>query len=69
LNWRRGGATNFTSQLFSLFCKADADNRIKLSLGFPEEWMVFTEWYHSPAEDAFYEKYGVERTTELEKQR
>lgn len=60
-NWQRGGATNFTVQLFGLMSKADFLNFKALSMGFPTEAMIYKEWLESESEDAFFEKYGVNK--------
>lgn len=58
-NWQHGKATNFTCELFSLFCKADVNNRRKLADAFPEEASIFGEWYFSPTPEEFYARHGV----------
>ena len=40
------GADWFTIQLFSLFGKADDNNRRRLALGFPEEHEAWLWWFH-----------------------
>lgn len=62
--WRQNqNATNFSSMLFSLFCKADLQNRIKFLKGFPAEMTVYLLWYHSNSEQEFFDTWG-EITTE-----
>ncbi len=53
-----GGLTNFRTQLFDLFAKADNENLARLALAFPLEALIYHEWFCGDI-DAFYEKYGV----------
>ena len=44
--WRRDlSATNFSSMLYTLLCKADDRNKMKIFVGFPEETICFLLWY------------------------
>lgn len=56
--WRDGG-DSFTCQLYSLIQKADPANRMRIRKGFPTEVEVWNEWYCSPTEESFFEKYGL----------
>lgn len=63
--WRQNqSATNFSSMLFSLFCKADSLNRIKFLHGFPAEMIVYLLWYYSKSEDEFFEMWSNIKTEE-----
>ena len=44
--WEHGQGDWFTIQLFELFAKADGMNRIKLSLGFSEEYAAWLWWFN-----------------------
>ena len=43
--YNKGEGTNFHSILFTLFQKADPQNRMKLEKGFPEEATALALWY------------------------
>lgn len=51
--WRNGG-DSFTCQLFSLFMKANHVNKSRLIKAFPEEAIIWLDWYSSPSEEAFF---------------
>lgn len=56
--WQYGQeSSNFTSQLYSLFHKADQNNFRRLALGFPMEAAAWKEWYDAESQEAFFEKY------------
>ena len=41
----KGEGSNFHSQLYNLFQKADPQNRMRLQAGFPEENTALSLWY------------------------
>lgn len=58
--WQYGDrADNFSSILYILFQKADADNRSRLALGFPEYHDAWMEWNRTESQDAFFAKYNL----------
>lgn len=60
--WQYAGLDSFTACLFNLFMKADPMNRLKLGVGFPEEFLAFREWNDSSDQEAFFKKYGLSTT-------
>lgn len=56
--WRDGG-DSFTCLLYSLIQKANPSNRMRLRKGFPTEVELWSDWYNSSTEDAFFAKHGV----------
>lgn len=53
---------SFYSQLFSLFCKADQINIVRLGMGFPTHFEMFLEWREMGEKD-FFNKYGINTTS------
>lgn len=51
--WRTSSQDFFTIQLYKLFQKADAQNKLKLARGFPVEAQAFTMWHTAPNEADF----------------
>jgi len=39
--------------------KADDSNKIRLAVGFPEEFAIWKDWYTSSSEEEFYKKHKV----------
>jgi hypothetical protein len=56
--WEHGG-TNFTSQLFSLYRKADPINATKLLVAFPEEIKALNEFFACKNAQEFYNRYEI----------
>lgn len=44
----RGEGSSFSRQLIRLIPKADAENRERLRLAFPDHVRVYEEWYSQP---------------------
>lgn len=59
-HWQRKPGTNFASQLFGMFMKADPQNMLKLKTGFPVEHYVWHEWYMSQDPDQLFKEWGFE---------
>lgn len=59
--WQYGDPSSFYSMLYTLFQKADIDNKRKLALCFPYELMAYLNWCNSPTQDEFFKKYGFNR--------
>ena len=60
--WQHGdNPTNFTSLLFTLMQKADAENFARLALAFPEESMAYKLWCASESSPEFFRKFGIDR--------
>lgn len=57
-------ASNFTSQLYNIMCKADSDNKKKILKGFPARMVAYLLWLDAPDKDEFYKKYS--NLTELD---
>lgn len=52
--------TNFHSQLYSLFQKADPENWAKLAVGFPEEAAALSLWSRAGNNgDDLFREYGL----------
>jgi len=57
--WQYKDGTSFTCNLYSLFMKADENNRSKLANAFPCEYMAWQTWYHSEDPEKMFERYGI----------
>ena len=56
---RDGKADNFSALLFRLITKADADNKVRLAIAFPNEFAAWYEWQKSPNEQEFFQSHGI----------
>ena len=56
--WQNGG-DSFTCQLYSLFSKADPENKTRLQLGFPIEAHAYSLWYAALDPEEFFRVWGV----------
>lgn len=55
LKYWQEGQNFFTCELYSLMAKADVQKFAKLAIGFPVEAKAFSDWYHSPDPEAFFD--------------
>lgn len=57
-HWQYGSdKTNFSSQIFSLMGKADAENEVRLYRGFKEYVIVWKLWYYHPNPPQFFKEW------------
>ena len=57
LTTHRPNADWFTAQLYRLFNKADANNKRRLAIGFPDHYQVWLDWYNAPNEREFFAEF------------
>lgn len=57
--WQHSYMNNFHDKLFDLMQKADQENFLRLSQGFPFEAVAYLQWYGSPSSKDFFIKYGI----------
>jgi hypothetical protein len=56
--WQYSNTGSFKNQLFSLFMKADRDNKTRLAVCFPDEAKAFCLWYmYDGNQMDFFEKH------------
>lgn len=63
--WQRGMAHGskeyfFTAKLYELMCKADPENMLALSKGFPYEAKALMSWVASGNVYEFFKRYGYD---------
>ncbi len=54
--WQYQPTESFTNKLFTLFAKADKTNFVRLMIAFPQYGFAYSEWYHDPDPDTFFER-------------
>jgi hypothetical protein len=52
--------SNFTYLLYSLFCKADQNNSLKLQKGFPAQAIAHSLWNTCLDQDVFFKFFKVD---------
>lgn len=57
--WRTTDSTSFSSQLYSLFCKADITNQMRLEKGFPAQTAAYREWQRAASEERFFRRWNI----------
>lgn len=56
--YRTEGSPSFYEKLVDLIAKADASNKNRLRLAFPEYVDAYNEWYHSEDPNEYFKKHG-----------
>ena len=54
-------ADHFSARIYWLIGKADQENLVRLSLGFPIEVLAWILWQAAPSEQEFFLSYDVQR--------
>ena len=55
--WQFAGADHFSAHLFALIAKADVENRLKLSFGFPDHVRIFNRWEMCSNPETFFQQF------------
>lgn len=59
-HWQRNtDGTNMASQLFTLFQKADGENLVRFSKGFPALFQAWEMWREAPNPTLFFASFGL----------
>ena len=52
-------ATNFSTLLYRLIGKSDAENRSRIALAFPIEYAAYVAWKAAPNDAEFFRQHGL----------